>query len=52
MHSEKKWLTIGVQTRLIAVQYVKQRRAVGKVDNLNNLSPLKCRDWRWHEHCN
>jgi len=33
MHSEKKWLTAGVQTRLIAVQYVKQRRATGKVDN-------------------
>jgi hypothetical protein len=34
MHFEKKWLTTGVQTRLVAVQYVKQRRAVGKVNNL------------------
>jgi hypothetical protein len=34
MHFEKKWLMTRVQTRLIVVQYVKQRQAIGKVDNI------------------
>jgi hypothetical protein len=30
---KKKWLTVEVQTRLIVVQYIKQRQVASKVDN-------------------